>query len=465
MSALSFMIDGRLWGGNAFGFRMTNLLLHTCSATMVGLLAWRAAGRELFCGVAAAVLFALHPVHAEAVHWVTGRVDVQTTTFYLAGFCCFLRYRDTGKWPWALAVAGCYFAAAFGKEFGLTLPIMLLAADLLWPTAGRRWGKAQTWLPYALCVGVVIIYYFCRRAAFGASAGTAPPDLKSAQFYAQLSQRQLAYLGNLFPGFERWLGEGSPVLVGHVVRTFSWILAGVAVVFVALRWAAVWRGRDERRAGVLFGLGWYAVATLPLIVTYISPRHLYLASAGVCIALVLVLRAFLVSRWVFLVAVAVLAVFFGRRLPVAMRPWDDAARISGEACRELRRLEPAVQPGSALLLDVPEMMRGAYVWTWAVPSVLRPPFVGRRLDEGVIVMESRGNYIDWDRWHEQPAVAALARIEKPSWLVRIVEGQPVRRIAIDPQKLKPAAEEFAKAPLKEQPHPYWVKFLREAAPP
>jgi hypothetical protein len=80
-------------------------------------------------------------------------------------------------------------------------------------------------------------------------------------------------------------------------------------------------------------------------------------------------------------------------------------------------------------------------------------------------MESRGNYIDWDRWHEQPAVAALARIEKPSWLVRIVEGQPVRRIAIDPQKLKPAAEEFAKAPLKEQPHPYWAKFLREAAPP
>lgn len=57
---------------------------------MVG---WLAAGREIAGGIAAAVFFALHPVHAEPVQWITGRVDVLTTFFYLAGFTAFLRYR------------------------------------------------------------------------------------------------------------------------------------------------------------------------------------------------------------------------------------------------------------------------------------------------------------------------------------------------------------------------------------
>ena len=467
ITALSFMVDSRLWEGNAFGFRATNLLLHAGCAAMVGLLAWRAAGRELGCGLGAAILFALHPAHAEAVQWITGRVDVLATAFYLAGFCAFLRYRDTIDWRWAAGVGGLYAAAAFSKEFGLTLPLMLLIADATWLTDRRRWRESRTWLPYAFCVAVVIAYYFCRRAAFGPGGmGAGWPNLRNSDFYAQLAQRQLTYVGNLFPGFERWLGEGGSLLSGHVLRTFLLVGAGGLAVVIFWRWGAVWREREERRAGVFFGLGWYAVATLPLVVTYISSRHLYLASAGLCVALTLGLRGLLYSRGLFVVATLALAAFYARRLPVTMRPWHDAALVSGKVSRELRRLEPEVQPGSALLLDVPEITRGAYVWTWAVPSVLRPPFTRKRLDDGgVVVLESRGNYNEWDRWHEQPAVAALARVEKPSWLVQIADGKPLRRIAVSPEKLRPAAEEFAHAPLKQLPHESWRKLINQLAPP
>ncbi|HEY1107700.1 MAG TPA: hypothetical protein VGE76_03680, partial [Opitutaceae bacterium] len=121
MTALTFIIDARLWGGEALGYRVTNLLLHSVCSALVGWLAWRAAGRTVICGVAAAVLFALHPAHAEPVQWITGRVDVLATTFYLAGFCAFVAFRLSGHWRWAVIFTGCYFGAAFAKEFGLTL--------------------------------------------------------------------------------------------------------------------------------------------------------------------------------------------------------------------------------------------------------------------------------------------------------------------------------------------------------
>ena len=41
VTALSFMVEARLWGGNALGFRLTNLALHAGCAAMVGILAER----------------------------------------------------------------------------------------------------------------------------------------------------------------------------------------------------------------------------------------------------------------------------------------------------------------------------------------------------------------------------------------------------------------------------------------
>lgn len=466
VTALSFMVDARLWAGNAFGYRLTNLLLHAACAAMVGLLAWRMAGRELICGVVATILFALHPAHAEPVQWITGRVDLLATTFYLAGFCAFLRFREKGGWRWALAFAGCYAAAAFAKEFGLTLPLMCLLADAMWRTRGRDWLHGRTWVPYGLAVLVVTGYYFGRRAAFGPSGvGAGLPDFKSIAFYTQLAERQLTYVGHLFPPLRWWFREDAPLVKEHALLVGSLVLGGIAAILAGWRWRARWREVEERRAGLFFAVGWYLVATLPLIVTYISPRHLYLASAGLCVALALVLRGLLRLRAVYAVAALALTVLYAERLSRTMQPWHEASLVSGEACRELRRLAPELRAGAPLLLDVPEMIRGAYVWTWAVPFVLRPPFVEERIDEDRVVLESRGNYVDWDRWHEQPAVAALPHATEPGWILQITETSPVRRIAVPAAKFRLPAETFAKAPLKDKPHESWRQLVNELTAP
>ena len=44
MTALTFMLDARVWGLSAVGFRLTNLALHAISAVIVGSIATRVAG-------------------------------------------------------------------------------------------------------------------------------------------------------------------------------------------------------------------------------------------------------------------------------------------------------------------------------------------------------------------------------------------------------------------------------------
>lgn len=466
VTALSFMADVRLWGGNATGFRVTNLLLHIACSALVGVLAWRATGRHLLCGIAGAVMFVLHPIHTEPVQWITGRVDVLATLFYLGGFCAFLAYRAAARPPWLGVFALLYGLAAFSKEFGLTLPLMCLLADVIWRPSERRVRDWQSWAPYVAALAVVTAYYFCRRAAFGpggASAGV--PDLTGMAFYEQLARRQLIYFGYLFPPLEEWWHVGAPVLEKYALRSLAGAAGAIAVGLALWNWRARWIPSRERRAAMFFAFGWYLLATLPLVVTYISGRHLYLASAGVCVALVVFLRGFFRARLAIGIASLVVAAALSHRLAQTSRPWHEAAQLSGAISAELRRLEPELKPGGALFLDVPEMRREVFVWVWAMPFAVRPPFMSKRWDESLTVLESREQYVDWDRWHNQPAIAALARIQGPAWVVQASATQAPRSIAVPPARIRPSMERFAAMPLKESASESWRKLMNELTAP
>jgi hypothetical protein len=469
ITALSFITDSLVWGANPVGFRLTNLSLHAICSALVGLLAWRVSGRNTLCGIAAAVLFALHPAHAEPVTWITGRVDILPTAFYLTGFVAFLRHRERPHGGWLAILWGGYAAAAFAKEFGLTFPLMLFVADLFWLRTWRNWRRSDTWTPYAGLVAVVLLYRACRKAAFGGNTvGALMPDFFTAEFLVSVCRRQLTYLGHLFPPFNHWLQEGAPVIEHHAPALLGAVLLGAGVVSFAWWRFATRRAWPALGATLFFAFGWYLVATLPLSITYVSARHLYLASSGVCIALALAGHALLSSRKAFVVTLVGVASLMGYLLVGATRPWHNAALISRDLICEIRNVEREAAPGSALLLDVPEIVGGAYVWTFSVPFAVRPPFTRVRLDERLVVFENRGASLDWEHWHEQPAVAALAEVQAASWIIQGDRAGPVRRIAVPAEKLRAAAAHFAAGP--KPPDGYvawamWRKLVDEASAP
>jgi hypothetical protein len=428
VTALSFMVDARLWGGQAAGFRLTNLLLHATCAGLVGLL--------------------------------TGRVDMLPTLFYVAGLGAFLTYREEGGRCWLVAAWLAYAAAVFAKEFGLTLPLMALVADLVWRRRGREWLQAKTWWPYAGWLAVAGAYLVCRRMAFGPGvAGKPLPSLGDVQFWTGLCQRQLAYLGQLFPPAQLWLHEEAPLVVRHARPALGAIAAGVAG---AVWW---WTRRPAVRAGgtaqpvVFFAAGWYLLATLPLMVaSYFSARHLYLASAGVCVAWVLALRGVLPSHGGFTAAAAALVVVFGLRFAETVQPWREAAELSGGLARAVALVGREARPGAALVLDAPELREKVFVWAWGV----RPPFQGAALDARLAVVARPAAYYQPDHWGRQPVLARLPDVAMDSWLVEADAAGRPRHLAVPAARLRAAWGRFAGGPLTPE---RWHVFIKELKSP
>lgn len=136
LTSLSLFLDYAIWGLNPVGFHLTNILLTIGCAVFTSLVALELTGqRGNRLGATAAVwsglLFCVYPLHAESVAWVIGRVDLLCTLFYLASLFCYLRFRLLREAPYRTASYLCFLAALCSKEVAVTLPVVILLAELL----------------------------------------------------------------------------------------------------------------------------------------------------------------------------------------------------------------------------------------------------------------------------------------------------------------------------------------------
>jgi protein O-mannosyl-transferase len=133
---LSLQLDASLGGVRAGGYHLTNVLVHAVNAALL-FLALRALTGAFWRSAAVALLFAVHPLRAESVAWVSERKDVLSACFgFLAlwGYAAYVRRPSAGRY---LAVALALTASLMCKPMTVTLPFLLLVLDW-WPL--RRVG-------------------------------------------------------------------------------------------------------------------------------------------------------------------------------------------------------------------------------------------------------------------------------------------------------------------------------------
>src|SRR3990170_1688363 len=87
---LSYSIDYWIWGLNPFGFHLTNILAHTFTGIVLYFILLRIL-RQQSVAFLASILFLAHPIHTEAVAWVSGRADMIFTLFYLLSILFYIR--------------------------------------------------------------------------------------------------------------------------------------------------------------------------------------------------------------------------------------------------------------------------------------------------------------------------------------------------------------------------------------
>ncbi|MCC6849387.1 MAG: tetratricopeptide repeat protein [Deltaproteobacteria bacterium] len=303
LSTLMFAAEHGLWGLDPVGYHVVNVVVHALVSVLVLVVFARvtAAPRT---ALAAAMLFATHPIHTEAVANVVGRAELLAAAGFLLAWRAWLAADAAAPGraaPWLAAAVAAYFLAMCAKENAIALPAVLLLADLV----GRRAAPAEPGARvaalvrrraprYAALLATAAAFVAVRSAVIGRV--TPPTDLLDNPLSALAAVPRLltavAVLGlyALRLVFPLWLSaDYSYDQIAAVTSPLDFrFLAAVAVLGSA--GALAWRAR-RRAPAVTLGLGILALTFAVVsnlcftIGTIMGERLAYLPSAGFCLAL------------------------------------------------------------------------------------------------------------------------------------------------------------------------------------
>ena len=126
----SYMVDYGIGGLNAFAFHLSSNIWAGFVAGFVYLVTL-ALTKQRLMAVAAALLFVFHPVHVEAVVWISSRKDLVAAAFLLPSLLAYLKWRQSdGSKKWYFISVFLFLLALAGKLSVATFPAVLLALDL-----------------------------------------------------------------------------------------------------------------------------------------------------------------------------------------------------------------------------------------------------------------------------------------------------------------------------------------------
>ena len=268
-TALSYQITALPGASVPHGHHVLNVLLHGANALLVLAIARRAALMSLAASTIAALAFALLPLGAESVAWITGRVDSLPAFYYLLSFLSYVMWRrdPRGSNSWYIWSLVWLFQALLSKQNTITMVAAVAAYD--WMVLRRpirpTWAWIRPYVPFALMTaGFLGLRYLILGEVLRES---------------QLSSQRFAEFGGILSRHLHRMVWWDMRGVDERVMWFGGIYAAAAAVAL-VRAGAELRNRTLRAASY-FAIVWVALGLAPTVAAgYESPRHAYLAAAG-----------------------------------------------------------------------------------------------------------------------------------------------------------------------------------------
>ncbi|MBA4366423.1 MAG: hypothetical protein C0403_02160 [Desulfobacterium sp.] len=285
---ISIIVDYELYGMNAGGYHITNLIFHILNSILV-LLVFNKMTGKLWHSSFLAVMFAIHPLHVESVAWMTERKDVLSTFFWLLTMWFYASYAKlpgTGRY---LLVIICFFLGIMAKPMLVTLPFVLLLLDF-WPLSRLEPSLSVSALQknFLLLLEkmplLIIIFIVSFSAFFFQEKGGVLPSLELIPLYLRIENVLVSYTGYLWKmlwpfGLCAIYPYPNDIPNWQVIISFT-ILSSISLISIRTIKKAPW---------FTFGWFWYLGILVPVIgIVVIGPhamadRYTYIPLIGIFI--------------------------------------------------------------------------------------------------------------------------------------------------------------------------------------
>lgn len=274
---LSLAIDYFIWGESPSGYHLTNILLHAMVSVMFYILALKILNSEI-AAITAGLVFAVHPVHAEAIAWASGRNEPLSALFMFASLYLYILYKERNKTQYIALSLFLFFTALLSKEMAITLPVIIFLYELCF-----RKGTIKQKIQLPVWYGLIAVFYLIIRMTILSHTSWVEAPLLWRLY--TLPGVFLEYLLALIFPFNLKVFYDIPFqetfFSSAVIVPFLISFAIILVIVVSLRY-------DKK---LFFSLLWIFAALTPVlnIIAQVTPalmadRYLYIPSGGFSLA-------------------------------------------------------------------------------------------------------------------------------------------------------------------------------------
>ena len=302
--AISFMVDYALFGFSPVGWHLHNLFWHLLCVVLVYILLNRLFHQATF-SFFGALIFALHPIHVEAVTNISNRKELLGLAFLLIAFLSYIQFlegKTRRRWAWLMVGTVSWGLALFSKQFTVILPLLLVTYEYLFLSKNQRFLTKNTPLLLSL-IGLASLFMFLYVITIMDVTNLKTSERLNRSLHGY--RGELTYIslvatsGRTFWTYIQLLIWPVGLCPDHVVDlsksffefrvTLAWagLIAFIVIIFlVAPKWPVL-----------AFGMIWFFIGYFPISnwipsAFLLADRYMYMPSVGYCIVLVTLSQAF-----------------------------------------------------------------------------------------------------------------------------------------------------------------------------
>jgi tetratricopeptide (TPR) repeat protein len=297
----SYLVDFKVWGLNPFGFHLSNTLYHAMVCVMVYIYLFLLFRRKELA-LLATLIYAVHPIHTEAVTYIAGRADSQAAFFILLSLCLYLRYTQSEDSKSILVYFGSFLSfilALMSKEMSSLLPAYMLLSDLATFKSQSRHSWINVVLRYIPFLALMGIYGHLRATDLDFAtiplltdqpADKIPVFMRFITFtrslfgfmYNEATRNfDLGYLWLLLFPFNLHMERGTPYALKMTLPYFVSFIAFIGLILLAV----FYFNRSKVR---FFGLAFFIVGMIPFmdivpLNANMAEHWLYIPAVGIIV--------------------------------------------------------------------------------------------------------------------------------------------------------------------------------------